>query len=126
MTPAIWFSRHTPTAEQLNEIADMGLNLVCINEGVALGSVNLNTAEDSRSAIAQLIELYTRENARAIFGVFPTPILAAMYDTAEMAVLRGDWRGRDVICFASWNVQRSADGGKPTFHHKQFSVIGRL
>jgi predicted dehydrogenase len=49
----------------------------------------------------------------------------AAAEAAIDAVQNGEW-GRVLTCYAAWNIQRSTDGGKPTFEHRRFCCVGAL
>ena len=115
---AIWFSRHRPTAAQLTEISERGFDLVALEEGLRLGAVNLADDETLDTTFAQLGALARDNRADAVFGVFPAPIQARLVNGAVIGV--------GTPCYASWNVQRPAEGGKPTFEHKRFCSVGLL
>jgi len=115
---AVWFSRHRPTASQLAEINDMGFSLVALDEGLRLGAVNLADDATLENTLAQLETLVRDNKADAVFGVFPAPI--------QERLVSGTAIGVGTPCCASWNVQRSVEGGKPTFEHKRFCAVGLL
>ena len=128
---AIWFSRHQPTPEQIEDAKRLGFDLAVIPEGMVLGAMSLNDDGDTRAVVTALLGICSKTDAKAIFGVFPTPILCQIHRTAQDAVQRGQNTPQgegigDVPCFASWNVQRSQEGGKPTFQHKAWLPIGHL
>lgn len=121
---AIWFSRHKPTAEQLQEIAAGPYQLVGIEEGMALGAKVLASEADVTAVMDGIAKNLEAFEAEAVFGVFPTPILAQWDLRAEQAHFMGynvPW----YPCFASWNVQRSEEGKPPTFSHKQWLEVAR-
>lgn len=124
MKNAIWFSRHTPTAAQIQDAAQMGYVLTVTETASRLGNVDLANDGDVRAVASQLVAHCDEQSAVAIFGVFAAPMLHSMYATASVAVAMSQWDG--ILCFAAWNVMRSQEGGKPTFEHKSFVSIGRL
>jgi hypothetical protein len=126
MKKAIWFSRHRPTPEQIEDAARMGYALITTPEGVALGAMDLQDKGDVFACATALLGHCQEQGATAIFGVFAAPILAQIARTSEDIRQRGEINERDIPCFAAWNVQRSQEGGKPSFHHKQWLGIGRL
>jgi hypothetical protein len=69
--------------------------------------------------------LASEHEAEAVFGVFAAPVQECLHRTANDAVVAGEW-GRVLTCYAAWNVQRSVDGGKPTFEHRRFCCVGAL
>lgn len=121
---AIWFSRHKPTAEQLQEIAAGPYQLVGIEEGMALGAKSLTSDEDVKAVMDGIAKQLVTHKAEAVFGVFPTPILAQWDLRAEQAYFMG-YNVPRYPCFASWNVQRSEEGKPPTFSHKQWLEVTR-
>jgi hypothetical protein len=107
---AKWFSRHSPTRRQLDEIECMGFNLVTqeISRGMLFGAINITSAEEVNLIVYEL----TNFGHQAVFGVFPPPILEGFF---KSGVSDGSDR---VKIFSSWNVLRSQEGEKPTFEHK--------
>jgi hypothetical protein len=122
---ALWFSRHAPTAAQLAEVAAMGYEIAALDEGMRLGAMNLADNGDLNAVLSALLGLATEHAAEACFGVFAAPVQECLRRTADDAVQAGEW-GRVLPCFAAWNVQRSTDGGKPTFAHFRFCRVGAL
>lgn len=119
---AIWFSRHKPTAEQLREIEAIPYQLVGIEEGMALGARALTSDEDVKAVMDGIAQQLVAHKAEAIFGVFPTPILAWWDEGAEQARYMESSVPR-YPCFAAWNVQRSEEGKPPTFCHKKWLQV---
>ena len=126
---AVWFSRHTPTPDQVEDASRMGyaLSVTPVTpSGVALGSVAIQDEDTAEAVSKELKALCRSEGASAIFGVFPTPILGFMFDNMLDITQRGDFQGSDIPCFGSWNVTRSQEGGPATFQHKCFKQVGVL
>ena len=124
MKAAIWFSRHQPTPEQIDDAARMGWQIVGIPEGMALGAVNI---DDNAADVAESIRALAREHgARAVFGVFPTPILALAARAIDAAILSGVSTPEDLGLYAAHNVSRTPEGGKPTFTHKAWHWISMI
>lgn len=117
---AAWFSRHEPTPAQIDEAAAYGYDIVAIEEGITLGSVSINDADTLELVMDSIKGLLIMEDATAIFGVFPVPVLAYMRRTQ----LGND--GAIVNCYSSWNVSRTPEGGRPTFEHKEWCLIGAM
>jgi hypothetical protein len=115
---AVWFSRHTPTAEQLADIDKLGFDLVRIPEGQALGGRAINSEEDLTGLVLDLEALVGGARARAVFGVVPSPLQGYLAKTGE-----DDYR---VPFYASWNVARSIEGEKPTFAHFKWVKVGDI
>lgn len=104
---AAWFSRHRPTPTQLEEIKKLtGAQLTEeeITEGMSMGSIDIQTDEDVVRAIKWMVQY------EKVFGVFPVPILSRTYYGWPI----------HVELYGAWNIQRSVEGGKPTFEHKKF------
>lgn len=132
MKTAIWFSRHQPTADQIEDAGRLGYTLAAIEAGKRLGAVDLRDNGDVKSVVAGVLGLVAEHKATAIFGVPSAPILAQLARTAADAVQRGTFvapdgqENGDVPFFAAWNVQRSMEGGKPTFAHAGWLHVGHL
>jgi hypothetical protein len=126
MKKAIWFSRHQPTAGQIEDAARMGYALEVTPEGTTLGAMDLRDNGDVLACVSGLLGHCAAQGATAIFGVFAAPILAQIARTSEDVRQRGEITEGDIPCFAAWNVMRSQEGGKPTFEHKQWLGIGRI
>jgi hypothetical protein len=109
MKKAQWFSRHTPTPEQIADAARIGFQLVGIETGRVLGATSMETSADVQSTSGQLETELTSTGAVALFGVFPPP-------------LRSYWCeiGYPTEIWEAWNVQRTVEGGRPTFTHKSW------
>jgi hypothetical protein len=101
--------------EQIEDAVNMGYSIVRVDDGRFAGAIDIHTAEDRDRVVDIIRQLVREEEATAVFGVFPTPILAAM---------SGNREGVDV--FAAWNIQRTQDGGKPTFAHRSWEHVGLL
>ena len=125
MKNALWFSRHAPIAAQLAEIAAMGFEIVAQEDGITLGFMNLSNDGDVHSVLSALLDLADEHKAAACFGVFAAPVQECLNHTADDSVQAGEW-GKALPCYAAWNVQRSQDGGKPTFEHRRFCCVGAL
>lgn len=131
MKKAIWFSRHQPSREQIEDAARMGYDLEVTPEGTSLGALDLRDNGDVLACVSGLLEHCAETGSVAIFGVFAAPILAQIARTSEDIRQRGECvdphgGNGDFYCFAAWNVMRSQEGGKPTFEHRQWLGIGRL
>ena len=125
MKKAIWFSRHAPTEAQVAEIAAMGYEIAALDDGLRLGAMNMTDDGDLSAVLSALLALATEHGAEACFGVFAAPVQECLHRTANDAVQAGEW-GPGLRCYAAWNVQRSADGGRPTFEHRRFCCVGAL
>lgn len=118
---AVWFSRHEPTEVQLEEAEDLGYDIVATEDGIHLGSINIQDESDLDEIVEQLAELIAIHDADAIFGVFPVPIQGRISENME------DSNTEEYVpCFASWNISRTLEGGKPTFSHYEWVQVGQL
>jgi len=127
--PALWFSRHTPTPEQLKEIYSLGYYIPNINlqQGILWGQEELTEWPQVHSLIRSILQTAQKIHAKAIFGVFPTPILSYIASQTSFAIQNGNYpHNYSIPCYAAWNIQRSQENQKPTFQHKQWLYIGRL
>jgi hypothetical protein len=122
---ALWFSRHAPTDAQVAEVAAMGYEVVAQEDGIRLGAMNIADDGDLYAVMTALLCMASQHGAEACFGVFAAPAQECLHRTANDAVQAGKW-GSVLTCYAAWNVQRSQDGGKPTFAHRRFCCVGAL
>jgi len=125
MKKVLWFSRHAPTPAQVAEIAASGYEIAGLDDGLRLGAMNLADDGDVNAVLSALLGLAAEHAAEAVFGVFAAPVQECLHRTADDAVQAGEWP-QALTCYAAWNVQRSADGGKPTFEHRRFCCVGAL
>lgn len=125
MKKSIWFSRHAPSAAQVQEIAAMGFEIAAQEDGLRLGAMNLADDGDLNAVLSAVLGLAAAHGAEACFGVFAAPVQECLHRTANDAVQAGEWP-KALTCYAAWNVQRSTDGGKPTFAHLRFCCVGAL
>ena len=132
MKTAIWFSRHQPTADQVADAERLGYTITAIDPGNTLGAMELKDNGDVKSVVSGVLSLVAEHKAQAIFGVPAAPMLAQFARTVADAVQRGaltapdGQENGDVPFFAAWNVQRSTEGGKPTFAHREWVLAGHL
>lgn len=131
MKKAIWFTRHQPTVEQIEDARKMGYEIVVTETGTRLGSLDLRENGDVLVCVSVLLDHCSKKGAVAVFGVFSTPILAQLARTSEDIRVRGECTAPnggegDYPCFSAWNVMRSVEGEKPTFEHRQWLGIGRI
>ena len=125
MKKALWFSRHAPTEAQISELAERGYEIAALDDGLRLGAMTLADDGDLNAVLSAVLGLAAEHGAEACFGVFAAPVQECLHRTAADAVQAGEW-GRVLTCYAAWNVQRSADGGRPTFQHRRFCCVGAL
>jgi hypothetical protein len=123
---ALWFSRHQPTPEQKLDALKMGYELVAVEQGMELGKVSLDTGEQLVTLAQELWALALKNECEVILGVWATPLLGLIGQTAVEAVVRGDWSPKHIACYGSWNVARAKEGEKPTFQHRAFIWLGCL
>ena len=126
MKTSIWFSRHQPTAEQVADASAMGYEITAIESGKALGSISLKDDGDVKAVVSGVLGLVAEHSAVAIFGVWPNDVQAQWQRTADDAVQIGGWGDGDIPCFGASNVSRSVEGGKPTFDHRTWKLVGHL
>lgn len=132
MKTAVWFSRHQPTADQIADAERLGYTITAIETGKTLGAVDIRDNGDVKAVVSGVLAQVAEHKAAAIFGVPAAPILAQFARTAADAVQRGAFvapdgqENGDVPFFAAWNVQRASEGGKPTFEHRQWVLVGHL
>lgn len=103
MKPALWFSRHQPTAEQIADAAKRGYELTEIERGIEAGSVNILTAGDVFRT-----HKYLGAKGQVVFGVIPVPLRALWIDAPSE---------RPERVYEAWNIRRTPEGGEPTFEH---------
>ena len=125
MDKAVWFSRHSPTDDQVAGLAATGIALERIPEGIALGSATL-TDENCKETIRQLVTLAKSCGARRIYGVFSTHIMAESFDLAMRCVANGDCYPGLITLFAAHNAARTPEGGAATFQHAGWKAVGVL
>ncbi len=134
---AVWFSRHEPTVEQIKDAARMGYIIVGVVAGRELGAFNMTMGEDINCVLRSIRGLIEFNKAMAVFGVPSTPILNVMAIEMETEMTAEDVENgrqdahegyfkRTVPFYAAWNVQRSVEGGKPTFEHNGWFQVGRI
>jgi hypothetical protein len=117
----LWVSRHWPTPEQKMEMENGGFDYVIELSG--LGNMVLESDTDVDNFMRLLVQEVKVGGAVEVFGVFAAPVQARLSDTTE-ARGRGEVTG--VPCYAAWNIQRTPEGGKPTFTHRRFVRVGFL
>ena len=116
--PAVWFSRHPLTEGQRKEIEGLGY---VITEAKELASLEIRDYRDANFVMRQLALM----KPTAIFGVFTAVILKALFEeTSYFGVDIVGMKRPIVVVYSAWNVQRTPEGGKPTFEHKEFLRIG--
>lgn len=117
MKNALWFSRHNPTTEQLADAKRLGWSIVFIEQGKALGSIEISGREDVSRIVGELREAAKLIGATAIFGVWPV-------DFQHFFCRNRDFRAME--CWAAGNLRRSVEGQAPTFVHREWLPVGFL
>lgn len=123
MQKAIWISRHDLAPEQIEDAARMGYDLSHPEEGRWIGNLSLDNNDDVRAFMSALESLVRDTQADAVFGVFAAPVQMGLTEFAKHAALETT---STLPCFAAWSVMRSVEGGRPTFQHKAFVLVGEL
>jgi hypothetical protein len=111
---AVWFSRHEPTKEQLQDALEMGYEIVGIDKGRELGNREINSRDDLDLICKELEGFILDERASAVFGVFPVPILERALSVNNLGM----------AMFSAWNRKRSKEGSAPTFEHFVWCQVG--
>jgi hypothetical protein len=126
MKKAIWFSRHQPTAGQLDDASCMGFEISVTTEMTALASLSIETDAD-----VDRIDNALQDAHCAVFGVFAAPLQERLTACAQAEVLdtaenQPDERAIWSPCFSAWNLTRTPEGGKPTFTHHKWVLVGKI
>ena len=114
MNKAVWFSRHAMTEAQSAEIAAAGYEVVKDSKFTEFAGHNMTSDEEVMEVIMYMQLIRDRGGVTRIYGVFPPIIRAALLTWREK------FGGAPVELWEAWNIQRSPDGGKPSFEHKKF------
>lgn len=110
----------------------MGFEIVAVETGKTLGATDMRDNSDVMAVVSGVLAQVAEHKAAAIFGVPSAPMLAQLARTAADAVQRGAFapvdgqENGDVPFFAAWNISRSVEGGKPTFAHQSWCLVGHL
>jgi hypothetical protein len=120
MEKVIWFSRHEMTPKQRDEIVTQHGDDVEIINCSDLASINLIDSGDVDIVWSKLQNIIDNNyhDLPAVYGVFTAPIQERIMEQCEKI--------RGTPCYSAWNVQRSVEGGKPTFEHKRFCFVGYM
>lgn len=118
MNKCIWFSRHSMTEAQAEEIASAGYEIVEDVKTAEMAKQNLASDEEVMDVI-KYMQLLKNSGVQRFYGVFPAVLRSALMAWSGM------FGGNTLELWESWNVQRSPDGGKPTFEHKKFVLTFR-
>lgn len=123
---AFWFSRHTPTDAQVQELDSLGYELIVNDASYQLAKIEMTDDDTVAAVITGILAVCDLVGAKACAGVFPTPIAQVAMWTADDAIAAGDYQPGTITLMAAWNVNRAAEGGQPTFEHKRFCRVGIL
>ncbi|MDD2479337.1 MAG: hypothetical protein PHS31_05560 [Victivallaceae bacterium] len=126
MMKAFWFSRHTPTEAQVQELESLGYELIVNDASYQLGNIELTNDDTVAAVLIGILSVCDLVGAKVCAGVFPVPIAQAAMRTADEAIAAGDYLPGTITLMAAWNVNRAAEGGRPTFEHKRFCRVGIL
>ena len=118
MNKCVWFSRHAMTEAQAEEIAAAGYEVGKDCKLTELAGVNITSDEEVMEVI-KYMQLLKNSGVQRFYGVFPPALRSALMAWSGM------FSGNTIELWESWNVQRSPDGGKPTFEHKKFVLTFR-
>ena len=92
---------------------------------ISLTASTVNT-EEEEEAEGSKIHSHINAGVEAIYGVFPTWLLARLWQDAQWAIAAGDYVTRPVTCYAALNSTRSVEGERPTFAHRGFVPVGAI
>ena len=95
--PSLWFSRHEPTNEQVQQARSMGFTLENIAAGRLLGRRLILCNQDVQDIAEEVSCAISEYDAHAMFGVFPAILLAQMFAASD----RLGSLERFVWCYAS-------------------------
>lgn len=119
MNKCIWFSRHAMTEAQAAEIAAAGYQVIEDAKVSTMAMANMTSDEEVRETIMYMQQLLRNSGVQRFYGVFPPAIRSALLAWTGM------FSGNTIELWESWNINRSPDGGKPTFEHKKFVLTFR-
>ena len=119
MNKCIWFSRHALTESQSAEIAAAGYEVIEDAKISEMAKQNLASESEVMDVIVHMQVLRDRYAVNRFYGVFPPALRSALLAWTGM------FGGNTVELWEAWNIQRSQDGGKPTFEHKKFVLTFR-
>ena len=83
---ALWFSPNEPTYIQKLQITK-SFNLICIDKGMSLAKVPVNSEKDAATVFAVLTDLICTHQAEAVFGIIPVYILEYLSQSLDMSIL---------------------------------------
>ena len=118
MNKAVWFSRHSITAEQAEEIASAGYEIFEDAKIAAFAAMNI-TSDEEITEVIKYMQLLKNSGVQRFYGVFPAVLRSALLAWTGM------FGGNTLELWEAWNITRSPDGGKPTFEHKKFVLTFR-
>jgi hypothetical protein len=109
LRPAVWFSRHKPTAEQVVGAEELGFAIVAVDQGMTLGRQMIDTEEALNWMEDALVNLCSNHNTQVVMGVVPVPLRRVCGRIPE-----------GIEFWESWNVNRAKEGEKPVFAHRDW------
>ena len=107
------------TESQSAEIAAAGYEIHNDAKIAEFAGMNLASDEEVMEIIMYMMLLRDRYAVNRIYGVFPPVIRSALL------AWTGKFSRNTLELWESWNVQRSPNGGKPSFEHKKFVLTFR-
>lgn len=107
------------TAEQAEEIAAAGYEIFEDAKIAAFAAMNMTSDEEVMEVIMYMMLLRDRYAVNRFYGVFPPALRSALL------AWTGKFGGDTIELWEAWNIQRSPDGGKPSFEHKKFVLTFR-
>lgn len=120
----LWFSRHQPTPEQIDEIKSWGSAEFIIDpRATSLATKEIVTEQDAFATLKTLLEIAEEIGATAVAGVIAAPLRWAICWTNEMTphpITPG------LPIYEAWNVMRPTPEGQRTFAHKRFLKTGEI
>lgn len=119
MKKCIWFSRHSMTEAQAEEIAAAGYEVIEDSNLKGFAGKNMTSDEEVIDVIMRFQLLRDMEGVKRFYGVFPPALRSSLLTWREKL------GGAPIELWESWNIQRSPEGGKPTFEHKKFVLTFR-
>lgn len=117
----IWFSRHQPSIEQVQEISGEIILLKELAEITITDDNLIDFLNEFFSKIYTLANDYDRVHIN-LYGVVP-PVLRSILLAVSDLTNKQNYK---ILIFTleSWNIMRSKEGEKPSFQHKKFVCTG--
>lgn len=113
----VLFTRHKLTDEQAAALPS-GETVDCSD----LAGRNLSSLKEAGEVLREILERVGEgELVISLYGVVPVPLRAVLVDPALGGVIP---TGQLVKVFEAFNIQRSVEGGKPTFTFNGWLLTG--